>query len=230
MATLRFKWLRARLLWRSSHGDWLFPPAMNSASWPLPQPWVTEPMEDKYQHTNDYRTPIMPPIRTASRPRSARTRRATQEVLRAMPRVPRGVPYFYEDVPRRHPDRQRTARGQDRPAAVLPAGRPGPAAPLPLGVHDLLHRDVSRATRSRSSVKQAAVQVIYIDKDHLHLYVGPEPGDAGRRHAGRGRVLENRHETRDTRHERRQGSRGKLPYLPVFSRVPCPVSRDFFPP
>ena len=79
-------------------------------------------------------------------------------------------------VPRRHRDRQEPARGQDRPAAVLPAGRPGPAAPLPLGMHDLLHRDDPVATtRSRRTSKKTAVEVVYIDKDHLHLYVGPNP-------------------------------------------------------
>src|SRR5205085_1081172 len=44
-------------------------------------------------------------------------------------------------VPGRRADHQEPNGGQDRPAAVLPADRHGPVAPLPLGVRDLLHRD-----------------------------------------------------------------------------------------
>ena len=107
---------------------------------PVP-PWVTERMEEKYCHKNDFRTPILPPIRRASRRRCARTRRTRPRILRAMPqRDPRRA-VLLRGVPRRHPDRDRADRGQDRPAALLPAGRAGPAAPLPLEMHRLLHRD-----------------------------------------------------------------------------------------
>src|SRR4051812_49058964 len=56
------------------------------------------------------------------------------------PRDPRRA-VLLRGVPGRHPDRDRAAGGQDRPAAVLPPGRPGPAAPLPLEVHHLLPLD-----------------------------------------------------------------------------------------
>ncbi len=62
---------------------------------PVP-PWVTERMEQKYAHKNDGRVPIMPPIRDGFPPPICEDPPSDQEVLRAMPRVPRGVPYVYE--------------------------------------------------------------------------------------------------------------------------------------
>ena len=65
---------------------------------PVPvQPWVAERMEQKYNHKNDGRMPIMPPIRDGYPPPICEDPPSDQEVLRAMPRVPRGVPYIYEE-------------------------------------------------------------------------------------------------------------------------------------
>ena len=152
---------------------------------PIPvQPWVAERMEEKYNHKNDGRVPIMPPIRDgypAADLRGPAQRRGSP--AGHAPRAPRRARTSTR-VPRRHRDRQEPARGQDRPAAVLPARRPGPAAPLPLGMRDLLHRDGPvRLPVPDSTSKKQRVQVIYIDKDHLHLYVGPEPGRAAADHA-----------------------------------------------
>ena len=64
---------------------------------PIPvQPWVAERMQDKYQHKNDGRVPIMPPIRDGFPAPICEDPPSDQEVLRAMPRVPRGVPWVYE--------------------------------------------------------------------------------------------------------------------------------------
>ena len=53
-------------------------------------------MEQKFNHKNDGRTPIMPPIRDGFPPPICEDAPSDAEVLRAMPRVPRGVPYVYE--------------------------------------------------------------------------------------------------------------------------------------
>src|SRR5947209_16946645 len=62
---------------------------------PVP-PWVTERMEEKYCYKNDYRTAILPPIPPGYTPlcEDPPDRAA---ILRAMPRVTRGVPYIYEE-------------------------------------------------------------------------------------------------------------------------------------
>src|SRR5437870_5692389 len=74
-----------------------FPFAMGLLT-PIPiQPWVSERMEDKYLHKNDHRTPIMPPIKEGSPPPLCEDPPDQAMVLRAMARVTRGVPYFYEE-------------------------------------------------------------------------------------------------------------------------------------
>src|SRR3984957_18733437 len=64
---------------------------------PLPvPPWVTERMQERYCWKNDFRPPVLPPtpegkeVHCEAQPDDAR-------VIRAMPRVTRGVPYFYEE-------------------------------------------------------------------------------------------------------------------------------------
>ncbi len=63
---------------------------------PVP-PWVTERMEEKYCWKNDFRTPIMPPIREGFPPPLCEDPPDEARILRAMPHVHRGVPYFYEE-------------------------------------------------------------------------------------------------------------------------------------
>src|SRR5262245_60855003 len=65
---------------------------------PIPsQPWGTERMEEKYLYKNDWRTPIMPPIRDGFPPPLCQDEPSEAEVLRAMPHVVRGVPFYYEE-------------------------------------------------------------------------------------------------------------------------------------
>src|ERR1700724_2210978 len=65
---------------------------------PIPVfPWVTERMEEKYCHKNDFRTPILPPLRAGSPPPLCEDPPDEAMVLRAMPHVTRGVPYVYEE-------------------------------------------------------------------------------------------------------------------------------------
>src|SRR5262249_10398334 len=60
-------------------------------------PWVTERMEEKYCHKNDFRTPILPPIREGFPPPMCEDPPDIAMVLRAMEHVRRGMPYFYEE-------------------------------------------------------------------------------------------------------------------------------------
>src|SRR5829696_2485376 len=63
---------------------------------PVP-PWVTERMEEKYCHKNDFRTPILPPIKEGVPPPICEDPPDESRILRALPKVARGVPYFYEE-------------------------------------------------------------------------------------------------------------------------------------
>jgi hypothetical protein len=142
---------------------------------PVPmQPWVAESIENKYMHQNDFRTPIMPPIREGFPPPICEDAPTEREVLRAMPRVARGVPYIYEDF--RDDIKIVCERLVDKidPPRFFPLV--GPAQ-----LHHCHWKCTIYYTETQQSdypfpakVKRRRVQVMYIDKDHLHQYV-PDP-------------------------------------------------------
>ena len=141
---------------------------------PVP-PWVTERMEQKLAHKNDGRVPIMPPIRDGYPPPICEDPPSDQEVLRAMPRIPRGIPYAYETF---------------RDDIVIVKNRlvdkidPPRFFPL-VGPAQLHHCHWKCTIYYRETVQSSypfpvkvvknRVEVVYIDKDHLHLFVGPNP-------------------------------------------------------
>src|SRR5438094_5780830 len=64
---------------------------------PIPmQPWVADRIEERLKYKNDNRTPVLPPIPPGHRP-ICEDPPDRAEILRTMPRVARGVPYFYEE-------------------------------------------------------------------------------------------------------------------------------------
>jgi len=140
---------------------------------PVP-PWVTERMEEKYCHKNDFRTPILPPIPPGHRPlcEDPPDRAA---ILRAMPRVTRGVPWIYEEF---RDDLEFTV---ERMVDVVDPPRFFPL----VGPAQLHHchwkctiyykETVQSSYPFPAKIVKNRVEVVYIDKDHLHLYVGPNP-------------------------------------------------------
>ncbi|HEY1186222.1 MAG TPA: hypothetical protein VGE74_01135 [Gemmata sp.] len=141
----------------------------------LVQPWVAERMEQKLNHKNDGRVPIMPPIRDGYPPPICEDAPSDQEVLRAMPRVPRGVPYIYETF------RDDIVIVKNRLVDKIDPPRFFPLVG-PAQLHHCHWECVVYYTELVQSdypfptyVKKKRVQVLYIDKDHLHLYVGPDP-------------------------------------------------------
>ena len=141
---------------------------------PVP-PWVTENMEDKYCNTNDNRTPLLLPIREGFPPPVCEDPPDEAQVLRFMPHVVRGVPYFYEEF--RDDIQVVTERMVDKidPPRFYPL----------VGMAQLHHchwecvvyytETVQSSYPFPTYVKKRRTQVLYIDKDHLHLYVGPNP-------------------------------------------------------
>jgi len=139
------------------------------------QPWVAERMEEKYQHKNDHRTPLMPPIRDGFPAPLCEDPPSDKEVLRALPKRLRGVPYVYEEF---HDDivivKNRIVDKIDPPRFF----------PL-VGWANLHHchwecavyynETIQSAQPFPTYLKKQRVQVIYIDKDHMHLNVGPNP-------------------------------------------------------
>jgi hypothetical protein len=141
---------------------------------PVP-PWTAERLEQKLNHKNDGRTPIMPPIVDGVPPPICEDAPSDQEVLRAMPRVPRGVPYIYETF------RDNIVIVKNRMVDKIDPPRffplVGPAQLHHCHWECVIYYDelVQSDYPFPVYLKKPRTQVIYIDKDHLHLYVGPNP-------------------------------------------------------
>ena len=141
---------------------------------PVP-PWTAERLEQKLNHKNDGRVPIMPPIRDGFPPPICEDAPGDAEVLRAMPRVPRGVPYVYETFRDDIVIVKNRLVDKIDPPRFFPLV--GPAQlhhchwECVIYYNELVQSDYPFPVY----VRKARVQVIYIDKDLLHLFVGSDP-------------------------------------------------------
>jgi hypothetical protein len=141
---------------------------------PVP-PWVTERMQEKYCNQNDHRTPIMPEIKPGYPPPLCEDPPDEAAILRALPHVTRGVPYFYEEF--RDDIQIVSERLVDKIDPVRFFPLIGPAQ-----LHHCHWKCTVYYTETIQSgypfpvqCKKPRVQVVYIDKDHLHLYTGATP-------------------------------------------------------
>ena len=171
MGKLRnFTLLAAGLLTAGSVG--CLPFSMGIAT-PIPMPpWVTERMQEKYCNQNDHRTPILPGIRDGFPPPLCEDPPDEAAVLRALPHVTRGVPYFYEEF--RDDIQIVSERLVDKIDPVRFFPLIGPAQ-----LHHCHWKCTVYYTETVESgypfpvqCKKPRIQVVYIDKDHLHLYAG----------------------------------------------------------
>lgn len=137
---------------------------------PVPiQPWVAEHIEERMcVGKNDHRTPILPPIPPGHRPlcEDPPDRAA---ILRAMPRVTRGVPYVYEEF---RDDIEFTV---EKLVDVIDPPRFYPLIG-PAQLHHCHWKCTVYYTETVQSdypfpfrCKKRRTEVVYIDKDHLHL-------------------------------------------------------------
>jgi hypothetical protein len=138
---------------------------------PVP-PWVTERMEDKYGYKNDDRTPVMPPIREGFPPPMCEDPPSDSEVLRKMPRIVRGVPYVVEEF--RDNIQVVTERIKDQidPPRFYPLIGPAQLHHCHWKCTIYYLETVESGWPFPFQTKKQRVEVMYIDKDHLHLYAG----------------------------------------------------------
>jgi hypothetical protein len=144
---------------------------------PVPiQPWVAERMQDKYDHKNDGRVPILPPIRAGYPEPICEDAPSDQEVLRAVfHHCTRGVPYVFETF------RDDIVIVKNRLVDKIDPPRFFPLVG-PAQLHHCHWECVVYYTETVQSdypfpckIRKQRVQVMYIDKDHLHLFVGTDP-------------------------------------------------------
>jgi hypothetical protein len=136
---------------------------------PVP-PLVSEKIEENLCAKNDTRTPIMPPIREGFPPPLCEDAPSEAEVLRAMQNVTRGIPYAYEEF------RDNISVVTER---IVDKIDPPRFYPLigPAQLHHCHWKCTVYYLETMESgwpfpfqCRQQRVEVIYIDKDHLHLY------------------------------------------------------------
>ncbi|CEF49302.1 unnamed protein product [uncultured bacterium] len=138
------------------------------------QPWATEWTEEKSCIKNKFRTPILPPLREGS-PRECEGPPDEAEVLRALPRVSKGIEGVYKE-----------SRGDIRIVTEKLVDRIDPPRFFPLVGPAQLHHCHWKCTISCTDTIESAypfpvcsrsprVEVVYIDKDHLHLVTDPLP-------------------------------------------------------
>lgn len=142
---------------------------------PIPvQPWVADRIEERLMNKNDHRTPILPPIPPGHRP-LCEDPPDRAEILRALPRVTRGIPYIYEEF-----------RDDIEFTVEKIADHVDPPRFFPLIGPAQLHHCHWKCTVYYTEIvesshpfpfqtKRRRVEVVYIDKDHLHLCIaGPD--------------------------------------------------------
>lgn len=138
---------------------------------PVPmQPWVADQIEGRILNKADNRVPILPAIPPGHRS-YCEDPPDSQEILRAMPRVTRGIPYIYEEF---RDDIEFTVE------KLVDRVDPPRFFPLigPAQLHHCHWKCTVYFTETLESaypfpfrIKRRRAEVVYIDKDHLHLCV-----------------------------------------------------------
>jgi hypothetical protein len=138
---------------------------------PVPvQPWVAEQIDERFNNRNDHRVPVLPPIPPGHRP-YCEDPPDRAEILRAMPRVTRGIPYIYEEF---RDDIEFTVE------KLVDKVDPPRFIPL-MGLAQLHHchwkctvyytETIDSSHPFPFRLKRRRAEVVYIDKDHFHLCV-----------------------------------------------------------
>jgi hypothetical protein len=145
---------------------------------PVPmQPWVGDRIVERFEGKNDSRTPVLPPIPPGHRP-YCEDPPDQQQILRALPRVTRGVPYIYEEF---RDDIEFTVE------KLVDKVDPPRFFPLigPAQLHHCHWKCTVYFTETIDSCypfpfryKHRRTEVVYIDTDHLHLCVNSPDAQA----------------------------------------------------
>jgi hypothetical protein len=144
---------------------------------PIPiMPWATERVEEKSRPEVDSRTPIMPPLRSGEKAPTCEDEPTLGEVLRAMPRL-HSHPEIYEEF------RDDVELVKER---IVDRVDPPRFYPLvgPARLHHCHWKCTVYYTETVESgypfpfrMKRPRIQVVYLDKDHLHTCSADEmPG------------------------------------------------------
>jgi hypothetical protein len=142
---------------------------------PVP-PWTADRIEEKFSNRLKHRTPILPPLVPDAPPPTCEDPPSDEEIIRALPKVARGIPYVYEEF-----------RDDFNIVTEKLVDQIDPCTMYPLvGAAQLHHCHFKCTVYYRERIQSSypfpfqlvedRVEVLYIDKDHLHRCVGPDEG------------------------------------------------------
>lgn len=172
MRKVRTLLLTAGAIWALTGALGCYPFSMGILT-PIPVfPWATERMEEKYCFKNDFRTTILPPIREGFPPPLCEDPPSESEILRTMPHIRRGVPYVYEEF--RDQITITTERIVDKidPCRFYPLVGPAQLHHCHWKCTIYYIETVESGYPFPFQCKKPRVEVVYMDKDHLHLCTG----------------------------------------------------------
>jgi hypothetical protein len=136
---------------------------------PVP-PWVADHIEERYKYKNDHRTPVLPPIPAGYRP-LCEDPPDRAEILRTMNRVVRGVPWIYEEF--REDFEFTVEKLVDRvdPPRFFPLIGPAQLHHCHWKCTIYFNETCESGYPFPFKIVRRRAEVVYIDKDHLHLCV-----------------------------------------------------------
>jgi hypothetical protein len=136
---------------------------------PVP-PWVADHIEQRLKYTTDHKTPVLPPIPPGFRP-LCEDPPDRAEILRTIPPVPRGIPYIYEEF--RDDFEFTVEKIVDRidPPRFFPLVGPAQLHHCHWKCTVYFNETIESNYPFPFQVKKRRAEVVYIDKDHLHLCV-----------------------------------------------------------
>lgn len=140
---------------------------------PVP-PWVPDRMDEKFSSRLQHRTPIMPPILPGTRPPRCEDPPQDEEIVRAIPKVIRGIPYVLEEFRDIQGITKELILDHIDPCRVYPLVGPAQLHHCHYKCTVYYKQTIQSSYPFPFKIVEDRVEVIYIDKDHLHMCVGPE--------------------------------------------------------
>jgi hypothetical protein len=143
------------------------------ATVPVP-PWTADRLDEKFSSRLQHRTPIMPPILPGTRPPRCMDPPQDEEIIRALPKVIRGIPYVLEELRDIKDIQKELIVDQLDPCRFYPLVGPAQLHHCHYKCTVYYKQIIQSSYPFPFKIEEDRVEVIYIDKDHLHVCVGPE--------------------------------------------------------
>jgi hypothetical protein len=140
---------------------------------PIP-PWVPDRIEERLKYSQDYKTPVLQPIPPGYKP-LCEDPPDRAEILRTMNRVVRGIPYVYEEFREDFEFTVEKIVDKVDPPRFFPLVGPAQLHHCHWKCTVYFNETLESGYPFPFQVKRRRAEVVYIDKDHLHVCVtGPD--------------------------------------------------------